>query len=101
MFQLSLHHDLWTIELPEKRENCRCRGRANKAGIITGNVETGKASAPRWTRLLIVPAIPRSSFPLQDEQDLGQAHLRARGRSVARRCAGVGVLEIQCSIADL
>src|SRR6201989_2779573 len=44
MFQLSLHHDLWTIELPEKRENCRCRGRANKAGIIVSTDYTDQSA---------------------------------------------------------
>ncbi len=51
MFQLSLHHDLWTIELPVKRENCSCRGRDNKVGIITGNVGRGKARVDRGKAL--------------------------------------------------
>jgi len=33
-FQLSLHHDLWTIELPGKRKVWKCSGRANKCRAL-------------------------------------------------------------------
>src|SRR4029079_12276612 len=101
MFQLSLHHDLWTIELPVKQGTCSCRGRDNKAGIITGNVGAGKATAPRWTSLRFAPATPRSTSPQPDAPDSERARRAARARSVVRRCAGAGVSKMPYRIARL